>query len=161
MKCSQENVIGTTRNMSYSTTFSTTFHVILAKFDFFMRQCPLQTNVEDLDPNWIRIRQLFGTGSLCQIRLHTIKTQERPSAGLTNKKNTILTIFDDSSQRYLIFKKNITDYTLCHWYRWVKGTVKGDFRPPVSFIIRTSLGHWPKGKNSFKFGYVFAELFEF
>ena len=111
MKCSQENVIGTTRNMSYSTTFSTTFHVIFAKFDFFWDS--VQTNVEDLDPNWIRIRQLFGPGSLCQIRLHTIKTQERPSAGLTHKKNTILTIFDDSSQRYLMFKNNITDYTHC------------------------------------------------
>ena len=42
-----------------------------------------------------------------------------------------------------------------------KGTVQQDFRPPVCFIIQTSLGQWPMDKHSFVFGLVFAKIFEF
>ena len=41
------------------------------------------------------------------------------------------------------------------------GTVQRDFRPPCFFIIRTGLGHWLMGYNSFVFGLDFAEIFKF
>ena len=48
------------------------------------------------------------------------------------------------------------------WNIWTfKGTVQQDFRPPVFFIIRTGMGYWPMGQNSFVFGFAFVKIFEF
>ena len=63
------------------------------------------------------------------------------------------TLFYKKHSAQLLFCMPLEKKIIGSIYVYIKGTVQRDFRPPVFFIVQTSLGHWSMGLNILVFSF--------